>query len=54
MVKNKNQKRKAALAMKNSIEALRFQTLWGLKKLGLIDEFQYRTLAFYRSYVSVL
>lgn len=39
MVKNKNQKRKAALAMKNSIEALRFQTLWGLKKLGLIDEF---------------
>lgn len=39
MVKNKNQKRKAALAMKNSIEALRFQTLWGLKKLGFIDEF---------------
>lgn len=39
MVKNKNQKRKVALAMKNSIEALRFQTLWGLKKLGFIDEF---------------
>lgn len=34
MVKKKNQKKRDVHAKKNAIEALRFQTLWGLKQLG--------------------
>lgn len=34
MVKKKNQKKRDVLAKKNAVEALRFQTHWGLKQLG--------------------
>ena len=37
MAKNKNQKRKDAISLKNAQEALRFQVQWGLKKLGVAE-----------------
>lgn len=37
MAKNKNQKRKDAISLKNAQETLRFQVQWGLKKLGVAE-----------------
>lgn len=37
MAKNKNQKRKDAISLKNAQETLRFQVQWGLKKLGVSE-----------------
>ena len=37
MAKNKNQKRKDAISLKNAQENLRFQVQWGLKKLGVSE-----------------
>lgn len=37
MARNKNQKRKDAISLKNAQETLRFQVHWGLKKLGVSE-----------------